>query len=342
MKIMKKMEIDKIWEELENDKSFKSGLLYKRFSAKVKPDIFIALRAPEKLRCISFLISSSDEISTNQWNNLKDIKLEFLPYDKNQNEQFLLIILLSNQHKDIFSTLCQDLINGVSDITENNIVIEKLLERFEKWKSLFEKLGSQGLSESAQRGLFGELYFLRKYLTNFNDYDHCIKAWTGPEKSIQDFQFSNWAIEVKTTHGKNHQKIYITSERQLDDSIIPNIFLYHLSLDIRERHGETLNVLIEDIYNILTDNTFALNLFKIKLMEYGYFDIHKDLYIDNGYTIRQENYYTVKDDFPRITEKQIPQGVGDVKYSIVLSESESWRITEKEVINQISKNYANT
>ena len=75
----------------------------------------------------------------------------------------------------------------------------------------------------------------------------------------------------------------------------------------------------------------------MKLMEYGYFDIHKNLYDDNGYTIRQENVYSVSGDFPRITEKQIPKGVGDVKYTIILTESESWRINEIDLFKQISE-----
>lgn len=337
-KIMKKMKIDAIWEELENDTSFQTGLLYKRYSAKVNPDIFVALKAPEKLRCISFRISSSFNLDTNQLNKFRDIKLDLLNDEKKLNKQFLLILLLNTQHKDIFSTLCEDLIYGVSEIIDENILIEKLVDRLIKWQSLFEKLGRQGLLDDAQIGLFGELYFLRKYLSNSSDYIKCINTWTGPEKSIQDFQYSNWAVEVKTTHGKNHQKIPISNERQLDDSIIPNIFLYHLSLDIRMGYGETLNFIIEAIFNILTENSLATNVFKIKLMESGYFDIHKNLYDDHGYTIRQENIYSVIGDFPRITEKQIPIGVGDVKYSIILTESESWRINEDNLFNKISEN----
>lgn len=338
MKIMKKMKIDTIWEELEKDESFQTGLLYKRYSAKVKPDVFVALKAPEKLRCISFRITSSFNFDTDQLNKFREIKLEVLNDTKNLNKQFLLILLLNAQHKDIFSTLCQDLVCGVSEIIDENILIDKLVERLIKWQSLFEKLGPQGLSDDAQRGLFGELIFLRKYLSNSSDIVKCINTWMGPEKAIQDFQYSNWAVEVKTTHGKNHQKIHVSSERQLDDSIIPNIFLFHLSLDIRMEYGETLNIIIEDIFNILYENSLATNLFKLKLIESGYFDIHKKLYEDIGYTIRQENIYSVIGDFPRITEKQIPNGVGDVKYSIILTESESWRINENNLFNKISEN----
>ena len=332
---MKKMKIDSMWEELEKDNSFQSGLLYKRYSANVKPDVFVALRAPEKLRCIAFLINPSSNLDIDRWNKLRDIKIEIVPDQANQSKQFLLILLLNKQHKDIFSTLCEDLIFGVSEISSETSLIEKLVERLSKWQSLFEKLGLQGLSEESQRGLFGEAYFLRKYLANSLDYIKCVKTWTGPEKSIQDFQFSRWAVEVKTTHGKNHQKIYVSNERQLDDSVIPNIFLYHLSLDVRSGNGETLNTLIESIFDLLSEKTMATNLFKLKLMESGYFEMHKPFYDELGYTVRQENIYSVTGDFPRITEQQIPKGVGDVRYSIVLTESELWRINEDDLFGRI-------
>jgi len=75
----------------------------------------------------------------------------------------------------------------------------------------------------------------------------------------------------------------------------------------------------------------------MKLMGCGYFEVNRSLYDDMGYTVRQENIYSVVDQFPRITERQIPKGVGDVRYSIVLTESESWRINETELYTQIAE-----
>ena len=332
---MEMTKIENIWVGLESETSNHSGLLYKRYSAEVLPDVFIALKAPEKLRCIAFRISAAFPFDENQWNKLKDIKIETLPDERDKSKKFLLILLLNKQHKDIFSTLCEDLIFGVSDVSTEQTLVEKLLERLAKWQSLFEKVGKQGLSDEAQRGLYGEIYFLRFFLTNNSDKNYCIKSWLGPEKSIQDFQYSNWAVEVKTTHGNNHQKIHITSERQLDDSIIEKIFLFHLSLDVRVGNGESLNILIDEVSELLNDNTMASNLFKLKLLESGYYDIHKPLYDERGYTIRQENIYRVTDNFPRITENQIPIDVGDVRYSIVLSESEEWRINHQTLLGEI-------
>ncbi|MFZ6664854.1 PD-(D/E)XK motif protein [Peijinzhouia sedimentorum] len=327
--------IENIWIGLESETSKHFGLLYKRYSAEVLPDIFIALKAPEKLRCIAFRISATFPFNETHWNKLKDIKIETIPDEKYKAKKFLLILLLNKQHKNIFSTLCEDLIFGVSDVTTEETLAEKLFERLAKWQSLFEKVGKQGLSDEAQRGLYGEVYFLRFFLNNSSDKNYCLKSWVGPEKSIQDFQYSNWAVEIKTTHGNNHQKIHITSERQLDDSIIEKIFLFHLSLDVRVGNGESLNILIEDVSEILNDNTMASNLFKLKLLESGYYDIHKPLYDERGYTIRQENLYQVSGNFPRITENLIPIGVGDVRYSIVLSESEEWRISHETLFKEI-------
>jgi hypothetical protein len=331
---MEMTKIENIWFGLEGDNFSHSGLLYKRYSAEVLPDVFIALKSPEKLRCIAFRISATFSFDETQWNKLKDIKIETLPDERDKSKKFLLILLLNKQHKDIFSTLCEDLIFGVSDVTTEQTLVEKLLERLAKWQSLFEKVGKQGLSDEAQRGLYGEVYFLRLLLNNSTDKNHCLKSWLGPERSIQDFQHSNWAVEVKTTHGNNHQKIHITSERQLDDSIIEKIFLYHLSLDVRVGNGVPLNALIDEVSELLTDNTMASNLFQLKLLESGYYDIHKPLYGEIGYTIRQENIYRVLGSFPRITESQIPIGVGDVKYSIVLSESEEWRIDQQTLFSE--------
>jgi hypothetical protein len=327
--------IEAIWSQLEEDASNYSGLFYKRYSAEILPDIFVAIKAVEKLRCLAFRVSSTFQFDENQWNKFKDIKIEMLSDEGDKTKKFLLIILLNKQHKDIFSTLCEDLIFGVSRIAAEQTLVEALLERLAKWQSLFEKVGRQGLSDEAQRGLYGEIYFLRFFLKNAKDSHNCIKSWLGPEKSIQDFQQLNWAGEVKTTHGNNHQKIYITSERQLDDSLIEKIFLFHLSLDIRVGNGETLNHLVSEVNELLNDNTMGLNLFKLKLLESGYYEIHEPLYADTGYSIRQENLYRVSGKFPRIVEGQIPIGVGDVRYSIVLSESEEWRITQETLLTEI-------
>lgn len=329
--------IEKIWQELESEKSLESGLLYKRFSGNIQPDVYVGLKAPENLRCIVAHISSTFSYDLKIWDKFRDIKIQFLPDQKNIKKQFLVVLLLNNQHKDVFSTLGEDLINKIADISDEDRLVKKIVSRLEKWKLLFEKIGRQGLSEEAQMGLFGELYFLRKFLNRSEDQDYCVNSWRGTEKAVQDFQFADWAVEVKTTHGKNQQKIYISNERQLDISLVPNIFLIHLSLELREGFGESLNQIVLDLNNTLSKNPAAFSVFNLKLLEAGYFEHHREYYENTGYSIRQENIYKVTTDFPKITESMIPPGVGDVRYSLVISANKNWILSEETLYKNLLK-----
>ena len=328
--------IDQIWEQLENDQSFSHGFLFRRYSGSVLPDVFVAFQNPEKYRCIATSISNSTSVDLSTFSNLKDINIELVPDDNNQENSILLFKLLNNQHKDIFSVLCEDLIASISNLTDEATLIKELLNRFGKWKSLFDKVSSQELSPEEQRGLFGELFFIRSFLQNNANFLNIINSWVGCEKSIRDFQAEAWSVEVKTTSGNNHQKIHISSERQLDTTNLESLFLYHLSLEARQQSGETLNQMVDSILEILASDFAALNRFKNKLLTGGYFDHHRQLYESAGYFIREDTFYRVENDFPRIEENDVRQGVGDVKYSIIISGCSGFTVPEQEVFQTIN------
>lgn len=329
------MRTEQIWTELENDKSFSHGLLIRRYSGSVMPDVFIALKSPEKFRCLAISISYDLSINLVSFSNLRDVSVEMIPDETKTDKNILLFKLLSNQHRDIFSVLCEDLITNISSVTSESQLVKELLNRFEKWKSLFDKAAAQGLSAEEQRGLFGELYFLRKFLRSSFDFTDVINSWVGSEKQIRDFQFGNWSVEIKTTYGNNHQKLHISSERQLDTTNLENLFLNHISLEARQQSGETLNQIVDSVSEILSSDFASLNRFKSKLLEGGYFDQHRNLYSEIGYFIRQEVFYKVENSFPRIEERDIRSGVGDVKYSIVVSEFSDFIITEEQVFQTL-------
>ncbi len=114
-----------------------------------------------------------------------------------------------------------------------------------------------------------------------------------------------------------------------------NLYLNHLSLEVRQQSGETLNQLVDSVIEILSTDFTALNRFRNKLIEGSYFEHHRPLYADAGYFIRQEIFYKVENTFPRIEERDIRNGVGDVKYSIVISQCSDFIRTEEEVFQTI-------
>jgi hypothetical protein len=333
--LKKKMKINQIWDELGNDSSLAKGLLLRRYSGTVLPDVFVAIQHPEKILGIAGAISETIKIDISQFDNLQDIQIELTPDLKQKGKNLLVFKLVNSLHRDIFSSLCEDLITSISSETNEQQLVRILLNRFEKWKSLFTQVVSEGLSPEAQRGLFGELYFLRKFLKGNHNYTSIINTWQGTSKEIRDFQMHNWALEVKTTHGNNHQRIHISNERQLDASNIENLFLYHISLEKVQNSGESLNDIVYSISNLLISDIVALNRFKAKLYEGGYFDHHKQVYDSVGYFIRGDVFYGVKDEFPRIQEKELRSGIGDVKYTIIASQCEAYIQTEEMIFQNL-------
>lgn len=329
------MRINQIWEELENDKSFSKGLLIRRYSGAVLPDVYVAMQHPEKLLCICIAISDLIEVNISSFSNLQEIEVDFYPSTNQVGKNTLVFKLLNFQHKDIFTVLCEDLILSIATETNEKKLVKEILNRFEKWKSLFNKIGLQGLTPEEQRGLFGELYFLRKYLQANNSPFEIVNTWIGTEKQVRDFQSGSWAVEVKTTHGNNHQKVHISSERQLDTTNLNDLFLYHISLEQMQNSGETLNDIVDSVIGILEPDTLALNKFKSKIYEVGYFDLQRSMYETVGYFIRQDVFYKVENDFPRIQENEIRMGLGDVKYSIILSQCLSFVQSETQVFEKI-------
>jgi hypothetical protein len=329
------MKIKQIWDDLANDKSLTSGLLFRRYSGAVKPDVYVALQHPEKFLCIYVAISKTSEVNISNFSNLQEIQVDLFASPNEADKYILIFKLLNFEHKDIFSVLCEDLIASISEETNEKKIIREVLNRFEKWKSLFSKIGLQGLKSEEQRGLFGELYLLRKFLKLNNDFLAVINTWTGTEKQIRDFQSGSWAVEVKTTHGNNHQIVHISSERQLDITNLEDLFLYHISLEQQQNSGETLNDIIDSVIDILRTEIIALNKFKSKIYEVGYFDLQRNFYEFIGYHIRQDVFYKVEKNFPRIEESDLRIGVGDVKYSIILSQCESFSISESEVFDTV-------
>ena len=329
------MKINEIWNELESDNSLATGLLLRRYSADVIPNVFIALRQPEKQKCLALKLNVVEKPDLTSFSNLKDIRVEFIADDKQRDIFYLAILSLDPEHEEVFSVFCEDLVIEISKISDEKKIVQELLNRLEKWRSLFDKASLSGLSPEEQRGLYGELFFMRRWLESSSSLQHCIIAWVGPENQIRDFQLNDWGLEVKTTHGKNHQKVHISSERQLDTTTLKSLFLFHLSLENQQKNGETLNHIVDDLMNKFFKDVTALREFKTKLLLAGYYKHHSPQYEAVGYHVRNQSYYNIKDAFPRIEEADIRRGVGDVKYSIILSECTAYATNEMNVFETL-------
>ena len=329
---MMKTKIETLWEILENDASFQTGILLRRYSAEVKPDLYVAIKNAEKLRCLAFRVSNDFEIKTINADKLKEIKVEIITDQTNKAKKLLLFVLLTPLHTDIFAVLCEDLIQAVAHVENENTLLKILKQRFTKWQNLFEKLSNAGLSANEQKGFFGELYLLKILLENLKNPVYVLETWCGMLASPQDFYGQNqWAIEVKTTH-VNTEKLGINNEFQLDETIFENLFLSHISLKNNEKQGQNLNNLVAIIFDLLQNNTLATQLFKQKLLDAGYYDLHKNLYENTFYELIATDFYVVKGEFPRLIPAHIHAGITNTKYQISLNQCQKYTISQQQVL----------
>jgi hypothetical protein len=327
--------IKEIWDQLENNTSPVIGLFKQRYSDTTRCDAYLGIKYPENFRMLIVKTPFGVGQAFHFKYEFRGLKFEKV-YDADDSNFLLLnLVLVDRQYRDVFDSLIADVLNNIITEVDLKVILKNYTNRLLKWQSLFEQFNPQGLTPEEQRGLYGELFFIRKFLLANSDFINVINSWVGPEQQIKDFQSGTWCVEVKTTHGNNHQKVHIASERQLDTSNLEYLFLYHISLEARQQSGETLNQLVSAVVEILGSDFASLNRFKHKLLEAGYFDQHTSLYDLTGYFIRDDIFYKVENDFPRIEESDIRDGVGDVKYTIILSHCSPFALLEQEVFQTV-------
>jgi hypothetical protein len=77
------------------------------------------------------------------------------------------------------------------------------------------------------------------------------------------------------------------------------------------------------VRNVLSDGR-ARGLFEERLVAYGYLDVHSPRY-ERRYMLQRMRAFHIRDGFPRVPPI-LPEGVGDLGYTIVLSSCSSFEV----------------
>lgn len=224
---------------------------------------------------------------------------------------------------DVFTALAQDLDARLALTTTTEQAAAELFGRLKLWQQ-FLKTWREGMSLEARRGLWGELHFLHARLLPAMGAAAAVIGWKAGTAAHQDFQFAHAAVEVKTTSAKQPQSVRITSERQLDETGVGELFLNVVVVDEREVgmaagvSGQSLSALVAAVRLELAGDPPTLALFNDLLFHRGWLDEHAPRYESHRLTLREELAFRVDSGFPRLVEVDLPDGVGDVNYALSL------------------------
>jgi hypothetical protein len=251
------------------------------------------------------------------------------------------VTLKEPRFADVFTALAEDLARQVTEAGSAAAQVKTLLGQLARWQK-FLAASAEGLTAEQQRGLYGELHVLRSDLLPALGAATAVNGWTAPGGAHQDFQFATGAVEVKTTVAKQPLAVRITSERQLDDTGIAALFLHVVVLDEREvdlgrsGEGESLPALVEDLRKRLKEQPGVLELFNDRLLEDGYLDAHAPRYEGRRFCLRREMTFRVGRGFPRLVERDLPEGVGDVSYALSLAACKEFSVLPGEMVARLA------
>jgi hypothetical protein len=173
--------IVEIWGILDKEKSI--GLVKRLYSSDTPIYIYCTFQYPERYYGVAFTFSETISIDISTFDNLRELKVMLLSDTTFENSRLLIIQLLHTDYRDIFSSLCENLIQSISKIDGEEKICKTIVNQLEKWKMLFERDNSTELSFNEQQGLFGELQFLQKLLVKTNTTLYSVlNSWVGVDK----------------------------------------------------------------------------------------------------------------------------------------------------------------
>lgn len=247
----------------------------------------------------------------------KGMETRFLP----ATDSFIAFKQVGEYDRRIFLLVMQDVID-VAEHADLTMTVEAVSKVLAKWSAFFKRDDLTTLSMIEQQGLYGELVILENLLKHRGD---VISCWTGCEKETHDFYIDNNAIEVKTSSKSGPDIVKVSNEYQLDDSDVEgNLYLAFLKIKRSEADGEKLPVIVDRVYQRLSDDQAIL--FEEKLLKSGYILKMPDLYT-YAFRVRNERYFEIKMGFPRIVSSDLDKGIGAVGYELSLDACSNYEIS---------------
>lgn len=226
--------------------------------------------------------------------------------------------LLNAELKEAYFSFCENMIESVIGVRDEQKCLILLKRRFITWKKLFQKTPGKDVSMEKLMGVFGELIVLKDTVAPKYGVKTAIQAWGGPDMQSKDFTLNDTWYEVKTV-GANSDCIHISSLAQLSSENVGHLVVVRAEAVSPEFGGECSAVIdiIKAILLTVSDESVE-NLFIQKIQSLGIDVFGKETAY--RFDVKTVKSYRVDDVFPKITEKNAPYPeITDVEYWISTS-----------------------
>jgi len=235
---------------------------------------------------------------------------------------------------EVFLSLCEDVAQSVFNRSDGEDAESVFAGRLLLWRRLFESRGTDGLGFEARLGLLAEIIHLRALIAAGGQPMEIVTWWTGPDRLATDFQSVHGRTEVKATTSRKQYKVRINGERQLESLDGRPLSLVAMMFERVVADGISLPEEVLRTKQLLGAGATG-QLFGAKLLEAGYLSAHEDLYRTDSLRLLEMREYRVVSGFPRFESVNVPEGVGDLQYSIDLSACEPFRLAPGSAVRSL-------
>ena len=249
----------------------------------------------------------------------------------------LALHLQSDDDAEIFSRLCDDVVDTVAGSRDERTAVRAFIRRTWKWHDLLKGSRRNVLGRESQLGLIGELHALQHVLAPSVGITAAANAWKGSSGAPKDFELPNACVECKSRGASSRSKVRITSEHQLAD--VPGARLALLVLTFASDGsggGSTVDLheAVDAVRGKLkVEAPHALDEFDANLDEAGYEAGH-------DYEVRvshlSDRSYEVIDGFPRIVPGTAPDGPVEISYDLPFEAIDTFELTSEDFAELIS------
>lgn len=241
-------------------------------------------------------------------------------------ERFIEIACLDAQGHAALDTIALEIVDALeagASIGRVRLVQNVLA----KWRRFWSNASQGVLSKEQQLGLFGELWFLCRWLAPAVGIEHAVRVWKGPGGARNDFEWPRLAIEVKTS-GRIDGAHVIHGLEQLLEPCDGQLMLFSLLVRDEASASESLSSIVTEVRDAIGDDHSVQSMFDVMLYASGYDDRLTAEYGKLMLRIRSEELYKVTEGFPRLVPASItggvPLGVSGLKYELRLDAAGPW------------------
>ena len=321
------MIVSEVFQELILDASLpNAGIVYRRILPNSPFDVRLEIRATDRQK--KFIVSAGGHALPESIADMRGLRVVI-----DVAGQHLIVELADDRLCELYYGLLEDLILVLNRSKPESSPVATVVERLTLWRRLFSESVNDGLSPEEQRGLFCELICLRDVILKRLTPSDSVAMWKSPLRASQDFFNESVAIEVKSRFRKGNSHVRISSENQLVCGP-RRLFLAIYALD--SGAGCSLNALVAEISEVLSEAPAAQIAFSDALIRYGYLDIHRSRYDQPAFTANP-SFFEVKTGFPRIQPESLDTGVINVAYDLELVACVPFGVGQDDVLSSLGE-----